>query len=354
MKVTSSNPFQQPRSIRQGIAIGLYLVFFAASVWATGESLGRSTNLPSIFCYIFGLAALAGASFCLSLYKTGNISNQRIGIIGFFFLWSVTFISNTHNLYFVGTIGNLQKEELNSVNEALVSVKSKASVSIAGAKAAFNEQISLEVQNMKTEILNPGDKGDGVETQTIIARIEKLLNGPVGLTDPPSNDLQGLKIHADNMAKKIFSIRDEKLALVDGQIKELTDKVNGNEYNQIKSEIESTINNYDDLDSKNAAKVLRSGYAFYNECYGLANYIFTNLPFLQQYAKIELEALPTVPESIELQNVSNSWKRFLSGKADSMYFLLSILWALTIEVACFILFYYGVLPPKQQYENPFK
>jgi hypothetical protein len=354
MKITSSNPFKQPRTVRQQMAIGLYIIFLLASVWATGESLARSTNLPIFFCYIVGLSALAGASFCLSLFKTGNISNQRVGLIGFFFLWSVTFVSNTHNLYFVGTIDRLQKEELDRVNKALESVKNNTQVSIEAAKGAFNEKISQEVQNMKSEILNPGDIGDGVETQTIIARIEHLLNGPVGLTDPPSNDAQGLKIHAENMAQKIFRIRDEKLASVDNQIKTLSNVLEGDKYKKVKSEIETTIDRYEDMNYKETAKAIRSGYAFYSECYTLANHIFSKLPFLKEHTNIELEVLPSVPESLELQNVSNSWKRFLNGEADMVYFALSILWALTLEVACFILFYYGVLPPKEHHANPFK
>lgn len=28
----------------------LYAIFFAASVWASGESLARSTDLPKVFC----------------------------------------------------------------------------------------------------------------------------------------------------------------------------------------------------------------------------------------------------------------------------------------------------------------
>ncbi|HEU4508392.1 MAG TPA: hypothetical protein VFR78_09165, partial [Pyrinomonadaceae bacterium] len=69
MRLFRRNPLDEPWSTKRKIYFLLYLIFFGASVWASGESLQRTTTLPKVFCYLVAFGVLALASLCLKLVR---------------------------------------------------------------------------------------------------------------------------------------------------------------------------------------------------------------------------------------------------------------------------------------------
>src|SRR5687767_9666051 len=90
------NPLDEPWSNNRQICFLLYMIFFAASVWASGESLHRSTTLAKFFCYLVAIGVLALASLCLKLVRDslsrGPESHRALklsmGLLGFVVAWT--------------------------------------------------------------------------------------------------------------------------------------------------------------------------------------------------------------------------------------------------------------------------
>ncbi|MFH1196894.1 MAG: hypothetical protein V1720_14430, partial [bacterium] len=345
------NPLDKPWTNKQRISFVLYMVFLLVSVWATGESIARSTQLPVLACYAIGLAALLGASFSLTLIKKSfsskYVPNRSVlivvGIVGFLFLWLVSLTSNTHNFYYVMTIDKLRQKELNTVKNELELVKDKSIFAFNTAKNEFSNKIESEIKSLKNEIMNPGLPGHGGRTDSIITTIETMLQSNIQRITPTGSDRRSLLQHADNMAEIIRGQTDNKLLLIDDRINELNKFIEQKEYNIYLTDLENIIKNYLTTDEMPLKIILRNGYSFYNKCYDFIGELF-KIPFLKENIKLVISKLPEVPMSIENENIATSWRKFIDGKYDALDFYLALIWAITIDLACFILFYFGVLP----------
>jgi hypothetical protein len=346
-----TNPMEKGLSSKQILTLILYLIFLAASVWACGESLARSYELPKTICYIIGLSAMLGASFCLSMIhksiSPGYLNNRTwwliIGTIGFLFFWFVSFVSNTHNIYLVGMIDETRQEELRNVRNQLELIKDKSITEFYGAEEKFKAEIEVEIENMKYEIQNEGNLGHGSKTDSIMVRIEKLIGSEVDKLDPTSNSRIDLRDHADQQASKIRKQAEIKLSEISAIINELERFIKQDKYKNTMLDLEATIDNYSQLDEAKIKSTLRNSYSYYNKCYEYIGQLYEN-PLLKGRANLVINPLPTVPESIELERISWSWKQFIKGNYEKFNFFLAIIWALIIDIACFILFYFGVLP----------
>lgn len=351
-----TNPMERGLSTKQKTSLLLYLFFLIVSVWATGESISRSTELPIFACYSIGLAALLGASFCLNLIKQSRsheyVPNRAllliIGVIGFLFLWLVSLTSNTHNFYFVMTADKLRQQELRGVKNQLELVRDKSVTSFELAKDQFRNKIEAEISNMRAEIMNSGDMGHGKATDSIIDRIGDLLQTNIQRTDPPGNDRRALNLHADEMANNIRHLVSNKLVSIDSRIGKLDEFIDQEEYGKVLGDLDLTIKEYLSKNEIEVKTTLRNSFSFYNKCFDYIKQLFEN-PFLKENTELEIAELPEVPESIDYENIAKSWQNFFEGKYSSLHFYLALIWALTIDIACFILFYFGVLPPEDEY-----
>lgn len=347
-----SNPLDKGLTKKQIFSSTLYIVFLSVSVWATGESISRSTDLPKVICYIMGLAAILGASVCLTLIKQsfsrgGHVSNRSslftIGIVGFLFLWLVSLTSNTHNFYYVSVINDLRQNELRVVRKQFELIQSNSLTSFELAKEEFRNEVESEITNMKYEIQNIGNPGRGNMTDSIIIRIEKLLEREVDDLDLPPISRIGRNLYADQLSNKIRDLLDDKLLSIEARINEMQNFLNKKKYQSIIIQVDETIDNSYNINVNEIKSILRNSYSYYSECYNYVVELFQS-PFLQERTQLNLVKLDDVPESIQLENIARSWENFLSGKFESLHFYLALIWALTIDVACFILFYFGVLP----------
>ena len=335
---------------KQFISFILYLFFLGVSVWATGESIARSWNLYNVFPYLIGLAALLTASFCLSIIKTsvspGYVEYKGIkafiGVIAFVFCWLVSFTSNTHNFYYLMSIEEQRKLDFSVLINQMELGKENSSNAFENAINNYKSVINSEIINMKSEITNVGDPGHGIRTDSIIVRIEGLMGVTIDELDPRSNTRRDLNRYANEMARKIRDIRDEQIRGMYNIKSKLENFVSSEDFKSTYDIVKLYYSEIDDADIKDLNKVLRKGYSLYSKFYSYINELFKN-PFLKSYSGLELKKLDEVPLSIQLRNISKSWEMFFKGRFNTSNFYLSLVYAIVIDLACFVLFYFGVL-----------
>ncbi len=251
----------------------LYAIFFAASVWASGESLARSTDLPKVFCYILAFGVLALASLCLKLVKTsvsrGYVSARSIkllfGILVFIIAWLAILSANTHNIYYVMTIDKQRQQELRNVKNQLELVEDKSISSFNSAKTKHSNDVEKEIENLKGELLNPNNKGYGEETDKIVTRIGNKVGSNINLPTKPPTDRVGLRKYADDLAEKIREMEKRKLQTVDEKISQLNTFLHQEEYQNTKKNLEDSIANFDAKSSKQITQTLRNSFSTYKK-----------------------------------------------------------------------------------------
>ncbi len=328
----------------------LYLVFLSVSVWASGESIARSFDLPILVCYVFAFVMSAGAAFGLMLIHRSITSNEDgklvkalFGTFLFLFLWGASFLSNTHNFYYVGAMENIRNNELTGLKNNLELIESKGVNSFRQAREEFRAKVESEIENMKNQITNLGDPGRGEKTEKIIIRIEKLLGEELTELNPPGNDLRGLRLYADQYATMIRKILEKKLASIDKDIEIIQQNIKTPEYSNVLQELNVVIEK-DPRPTDEVRKILRKGYAYYNKLYEYIEDLFRS-PFLKERSSstLNLQPLPETPESIDLEHIANSWKRIFAGNYDASRFWIAVIFALVIDLASFGIWYYGIL-----------
>ncbi|MCF0075201.1 hypothetical protein LZD49_32260 [Dyadobacter sp. CY261] len=327
-----------------------YLIFLAASVWASGESLARTLETSKILCYTLAFAGLATASFCLNLLKQsasrGYISNRTtkaaFGFVGFLFLWFCILMANTHNIYYIMTINKLRQKELRNLKNQFELVQNQGISTLNTGKAKFTSKVESEIENLKNEIQNPNNLGQGAKTDIILNRIEHLLGSEVDMLTNPPSDRNGLRSYATAMSEKIRSIKDQKLRIIDEKIKQLEMFFEQKEFKTTNERIEFLIQNYEDSSERDIIVGLRNGYSTYQKCQEYFNSLF-NEPFIKQNTSSKIQSLPEVPESIEMDDISYSWGKFSQGELNTSRFIWSIVIALVLDLACFLFWYFGVL-----------
>ncbi|MGF1533690.1 MAG: hypothetical protein ACFCUI_08295 [Bernardetiaceae bacterium] len=326
------------------------------SIWASGESIARSFALPKFVCYVFAFVMVAGAAFGLTLIKRGlgrgddgYVFKIIFGLGAFLFLWMTSLLSNTHNFYYVGAVDNIRNNELRGIKNRLELIDSKGINAFERAREEFRSQVEAEIENFKNQITNLGDPGRGPKAEKIIIRIERLLETELTELNPPGSGLPALRKYADQYADLIRGILNAKLENIDKNIKALKENINTPEYQRNLESIQMMID-AEPRPEPALKKVLRDGYALFNKLFEYIEDIFRS-PFLKERtnAELTLEPLPSTPESIDLEHIANSWSRILSGQYDQSRFWIALIFALVIDIASFVIWYYGVLTKEPRY-----
>lgn len=346
------NPLDEPWSTRKRLCVVLYLLFFFASVWASGESLHRSTTLPKWFCYLLAIGVLSLASFCLKLVRDSfsrgpepaRTSKLILGLLGFVIGWTAILSANTHNIYYVMTVDKQRQQELRNVKNQLELVEDKSVAAFESAKTAFTSNIESELTNLKTELLNPNNQGHGPKTEDIVTRIEALLGNEVDLPTNPPTDQLGLRQYASDMANKIRAMRDEKLKTVDKKINQLREFLNKDDYQNTQNVLEHLIANHLTVTENEIIQGLRNSYSTYAKTQEYIAQLYSE-PLIRDNAVLQIEKLPEVPASIEDEAIAFVWGQFFRGALPKLSLFL---WAMGIgfifDFTCFMFWYFGVLP----------
>jgi hypothetical protein len=346
------NPLEKSITQTQIYSFILYGVFLSASVWAAAESLARTAHLPRLFCYIAAFGLLSGASFCLALVKRslspGYVKARTgllaVGSVGFVLLWLVTLTSNTHNFYFVSAVGDLRRAELGEASEKLRLLPERSKLAGKAAKDALIAEVEAKIETMKSEIMNPEDPGSGIKTERVIIEIERLLQSSIQRLNYPSNKhLYGLTRYANGMANQIRVILGVRLAEMDRASANVDNYLAKPEFTQMTGRLKAALaQGMGSLQEDALKDLLRSAFEMYNEGTEFIRQAYA-LPRLEKYLQ-NFEPLPKAPRSIRLENIAEAWKDFMAGQFEPWKFWLSFLWAFSLDVATFVLFYFGVIP----------
>lgn len=352
MRLFRKNPLDEPWSTKRKMYFLLYAIFFAASVWASGESLHRSTTLPRVFCYLVAFGVLALASLCLKLVRDSFSRGPEparavkllFGILGFVIAWTAILSANTHNIYYVMTVDKQRLGELEHIRNQLELVQDKSISSFTNAKSVFSEKIGNEIKNLKDEILNPTNQGHGPKTDQIVTRIEALLGNEVDLQSNPPTDQAGLRRYATDLANKIGLMKDEKLRTVDEKIRQLNTFLKKDDYRNTQTELSHLIKNYRTTSENEIIEGLRNSYSTYAKTQEYIAQLYSE-PLIRENANLLIEKLPEVPVSIESEAIAFVWGQFFKGQIPRLSLFL---WALGIgfifDFTCFMFWYFGVLP----------
>jgi hypothetical protein len=350
------NPMVDPWSARRKVSFLLYLIFLAASVWACGGSLARTLGAAKILCYILAFAALATASFCLGLVKVsvgrGFVSNRSIkllvGAVGFVILWFAILMANTHNIYYVMTVSNQRQKELRNVRNQLELIGDKSIAAFNEARSQFEDIIATDIKNMKEEILNPNNRGRGEKAESIVNRIEEKLGvRDIEMPTNPPRDFNGLRQYAESLASKIREITREKLSRIDEKISQLNTFLRKEDYQNTQKMLDVLITNFDTKSEREITQGLRNSYSMYKKAQEYIEQLFKE-PLIRENTNLSIERLPDVPVSIESEDIAYSWGEFFKrGSVNIPRFWWAISIAFILDLACFLFWYFGVLPDEE-------
>src|SRR5947209_12273499 len=353
MGLFSKNPLDEPWSEKRKIYFLLYAIFFGASVWASGESLHRSTGLPKVFCYLVAFGILALASLCLKLvrdsFSKGPESARSIkllfGIFGFIVAWLAILSANTHNIYYVMIVDKQRQQELRNVKNQLDLVQDKSITAFNSAKATFSNKIEGEIKNLKDELLNPNNQGHGPKTDEILTRIEGMLGNNVDLPTNPPTDQTGLRRYAADLAEKIRKMRNGKLTTVDEKISQLNSFLQKEEYQNTQRNLDDLIANYNTKSENEITLGLRNSYSTYKKTQEYIDQLYSE-PLIKENANLSIgQRLPEVPVSIESESIAFVWGQFFKGEIPRIsLFLWSMGIGFIFDFTCFMFWYFGVLP----------
>ena len=352
MRFFNGNPLEEPWSTKRKLYFLLYLIFFGASAWASGESLHRSTTLPKEFCYLVAIGVLALASLCLKLvresFSRGPEPNRGVklvaGLLGFTVAWIAILSANTHNVYYVMTVDKQRQQELRNIKNQLELVEDKSIAAFNSAKTAFTSNVEREIGNLKTELLNPNNQGHGPKTEEIVSRIEGMLGNEVDLPTNAPEDPVGLRKYATDLADKIRLMTVGKLKTVDEKIAQLDLFLSKDEYQNTQRILDHLIANHLTVSENELIQGLRNSYSTYAKIHEYVAQLY-NEPLIRDNARLLIEKLPEVPMSIESEAIAFVWGQFFRGELPRLSLFL---WALGIgfifDFTCFMFWYFGVLP----------
>lgn len=352
MRLFSRNPLDEPWSTKKKVYFLLYAIFFAASVWASGESLQRSTTLPKVFCYLVAFGVLALASLCLKLvrdsFSRGPESARGLklffGTLGFVVAWLAILTANTHNIYYVMTVDKQRQQELRNVKNQLELVEDKSVAAFNSAKTKFSNSIEREIGNLKAELLNPTNQGHGPKTEEIITRIEQMLGTEVDLQTNPPTDALGLRRYTTDLADKIRVMTKARLKTVDEKINQLNAFLQREEYHNTQRNLDDLIANFRNTSEEQITQGLRNSYSIYAKTQEYIGQLYSE-PLIRENATLSIARLPEVPTSIESEAIAFVWGQFFKGELPRVSLFL---WALGIgfifDFTCFMFWYFGVLP----------
>lgn len=351
MAIFSRNPLDTPWTTKRKVSLLFYVLFFAASVWASGESFYRSLGQAKVFCYVLAFIVLALASFCLGMVKEslsrGYVKTRSVkliaGLMGFIVGWVIILMANTHNVYYIMTKDEQQQKELRNVKNQLELVEDKSITAFKSAKTKFSKDVEGEIANLKEELLNPNNQGHGEKTEQIVTRIETLLGQEVDLPTKPPTDLPGLRQYSTNLADKIREITKGKLSVVDEKINQLESFLQKEDYQNVQKNLDDLIANYDLRSDRDITKGLRDSYSMYAKTQEYIDQLYSE-PLIKENANLPLQKLPEVPVSIEAGDIAFVWGQFFKGELPSLSrFIWSIVIGLSFDLACFLFWYFGVL-----------
>lgn len=349
-------PWWKSWTLTKVISLFIYAIFFLASVWATMKSIEGTFEFPLFITSVLSVGIILSASLFLKLLNNTiedrnmaeKSKNRRKGLFFFLWLllWMISLMSNVHSFYLVGALDDIQKRELNDVSTKLNLLRENTATIFDQATEAFKREVNSEIFNLKSQIMNKGNRGLGPKAERIINLLEQILDTKITRLKAKGRSAKAQIQLANDMAFTIENVRDAKLKEIQEQKQRILTLLDKEQLNKIIEELQDCIINYTTKETEEINALLSKSYVVYNKCNQFVqNELKTQIGNRQ--CKLELDVLPAEVESIQLRHVSNGLANIRRGtKYDSSRIIWALFFALVVDLACFAIIYFGILDQK--------
>lgn len=346
------NPIDGPPSQKQVTGIILYVILALISVWATGQSLSLTFDLPIIVSYFVAGAIVFIMAAMLGIIKDSIEDRKKIpliiGLLVFFLTWFISLATNTHNFYLKGSLRDIQELELKEIKTDLEGLKVNSNSIISGIIATCNLNISNHIRNYKAEVVNPLNSGHGPKADSLKREVEVSMPGSSFPIPSGSSWFTSLQ-QKRNLADKMGSIMAAELELRTMSMsvkKDTIDKIiMADPFSDVLNDVNGALSGFFDSNIKDNRKVISESYQLYN---GLKtqinNILLTGFLDCTNSGNSIISSIPQTPGSIKLEHIANTYE-YVQSKNEffKSEFLFSFLIALGVDLGAIAIFYYMVL-----------
>lgn len=326
----------------QVLCLLLYLAALSYSIYMSAESIARSFSTFNLFsagvlAFILLVLAAVGLNGVKRTLHSDD-DNKGVRLLGFIVLCLLplfgSIATNTHSFYYGSIIEELQNEELQELKNRLEVIEEKAVGELLQGRNQLEGKVNAQIENLKNQITNEGNKGHGAKTDSIITVIERLLGEELSPLQPSGTSTAALRSHANQYSGMIRGILAQKLASVDSSITVIRKSVHTEEYEKYKAQLDEYIPMPKRPEAETTI-LLRDGFAFYNKLHELVEDILRQATFLnkKEDIKLDVEPLPKSPMSLRFRRITTSWEQFVNDEYNATVFGFSLFFALILDIA---------------------
>lgn len=344
------DPIDGPPSQKQILGSLLYGVLAIISIWATGQSLRLTFDLPIWTAYLVGTAIVLIMAAMMSIIKNGieerNLVGLIVGVVVFLVVWFISLGTNTHNFYLKGSLKAIQEEELKTIQKELEGIRTESESLVNSASTDLRLKISTAINNYKKEVTNEKNPGHGPKADSLKLIVEKLLPG-AQFRIPSGNWYGSLKDRirlANIIGTQMTQTMDNKINSLTVKNDEIKELLNEKNFESLNNDISNHLSLFFDKSIAENRKIISKSWQFYNVLVDQVKNILSGNVIPKNQVKIRNKEIPQTPGSIELEHISNTYDyvNSKSGFATSE-FLWSFLLALGVDLGAFAIFYFMVL-----------
>lgn len=353
------DPLRSNATPTQYLGWGLYVAIALVSIWATGQSISRSFDIPIGLAYFIGLIISSSLAALISVLKNSyddDRSSRSIIVIFlvFLLLWGISLITNTHQFFLVGSYDEILEGELADARTQIVKITDNGTADFDAALLSYENKAKGMANSISDEIINAGDPGLGKAARYYMSQLEQHL----GIPAMNEQDGTGTSARAiRNLAKRQRDIAMQHIKLKMKSLEEPRDEVN-NYLSRINSkgmiaEIDQAISALQSAEYKvkPTLAVVTKSHGFYENAY---NFLYERARLIPEFSMDEFKqsfapTFPDEPVAMQLQHIDRSWS-YVRNNWDTNFskFFFAFMIAVAVDVAGFIILYFVALPPKRK------
>lgn len=329
-----------------------FIAFAAVSCWATSESLHLLLpSWPLVLCYIvvngfFIIASLGTKMIVDSLNQNVFVENRGLklfgGILLILFFWGICSMpTNTHTFFYRNTVNDQVTADVSStqgyLNQILNNQKNEQAAQ--KQKETLRAKITALLGDLKAELDNPNNPGNGPKVKEILSKIAIELGAAnIEPFSGPCNSRQERERAYTAYANKITILRENREKQIEESILRPSDvqmkkvkAVNNNLTILQKGIDEKQIDLNKAEHMEEACNRINQGYAEVKNCQDFVQ--FNSASDKEKYT-----AENPVTDSKRLLSVKDVWQDFFAGKYAGRGFVFWIIISILVDLAAFIFF----------------
>lgn len=350
-----NNPFDGPMTRNNLIGLVLYIGLAIISIWATAESITSSFNFPPFISYLVATMIVFVLASMLSIFKE-SFENKSIipllfSILVFFLLWGISLATNSHKFFTQLKLEDIRKAEVERAMNELNSLKNGSEALGNSAIKDYEQAVTSRISSYYSEVANPeGTCGHGKVADGLKGKVEEAMPGSYfNLLTGYAQTKKGCRDLANDMKSQMIA----ELRNRTSSMRLSLDKINTCSDEEKRKKIEASLEdinvNYYNRSQEKIVEVLSSAHQFYNTLYDCVEFNLIQLPKSNTYNKMLPRTLEMPVQSKELEKISALIPYVETHPQHKPSFWLSIGIAFVIDLASFIIFYFMVMAPSNEW-----